>query len=88
MKVLIGLLALCFVIGCAPVKSLEQLEAEASVSGDWSAVEKRERILARRAATTGPSCPEGYVSYCERFGGFERCGCVTRTSMREMLAGR
>jgi hypothetical protein len=33
--------------GCASV-SLEELEAEAIITGDWAAVESRERALARR----------------------------------------
>ena len=33
-----GLLLLSFLVGCAPVTTLEELEAQAYVSGDWSAV--------------------------------------------------
>jgi hypothetical protein len=31
------------------MKSMEQLEQEALLSGDWSAVERRERLIARQA---------------------------------------
>ncbi len=50
-----GVLLLSFLIGCAPVATLEELEAQAYVSGDWSEVEKRERIIARREARKGPT---------------------------------
>lgn len=87
MKVL-GLVALLLLVGCAPVKSLEQLEAEATRSGDWTEVEKRERILARANENTGVSCPVGYVSFCQTFAGRERCDCVSRQGMRQVFAGR
>ena len=88
MKVL-GVLAVLFVLtGCSSVKSLEQLEHEASISGDWSQVEKRERILARRAERDGLNCPVGYISFCEKLGGDQKCGCVSRQGMRDIFAGR
>jgi hypothetical protein len=87
--VLAGLLAAALTAaGCAPVKTLEQLELEASVSGDWSAVEKRERLLARRAERRGPSCPAGYLAFCESHGTSKNCGCVSRQGMRDIFAGR
>ncbi len=85
----IGVLAvLLFVTGCASTKSMDQLELEASISGDWSEVEKRERILARRKEREGPNCPNGYISFCEQVGGAKNCGCVTRQGMRDIFAGR
>jgi len=80
-------LALCL-MGCAPVKSLEELELEAMQSGDWSAVDQRERILARRAAQRGLQCPSGHISYCESFAGDSRCACVSGEQMRAVLAVR
>ena len=88
MKVLGVLAVLLLLTGCASVKSLEQLEYEASVSGDWSEVERRERVLARRAEKDGLNCPAGYVSFCDRFGGDQKCGCVSREGMRDIFAGR
>ncbi len=57
-----GLLLLSFLVGCAPVTTLEELEAQAYVSGDWSAVDKRERMIARREARMGPTCPGDAVA--------------------------
>ena len=89
MKV-IGLLSLLFLVGCAPMKSMEQLEADAMVTGDWSAVEERERAIARKAERQGVklNCPTGYVSFCQTYAGLDRCGCVSRRGMQDMFAGR
>lgn len=88
MKVLGVLAALLLVTGCASTKSMDQLELEASISGDWSEVERRERILARRKESDALRCPTGYVSFCEQVGGVKNCGCVTRQGMRDVFAGR
>ncbi len=86
---ILGLTALLLITACAPVKSLEQLEAEATVTGDWSAVELRERVLARKAERGGGGqCPSSYVSFCQKFAGRERCECVSKQSMRQVFAGR
>lgn len=81
-----GLLLVCFLVGCAPVSTLEELEAQAYLTGNWSEVDKRERMIARRQARTGPSCPSGYISYCEKHVGDMRCACVSRESMTGILA--
>ena len=84
-----GLLILLFVVGCAPMKSLEQLEADAMMTGDWSAVEERERAIARKTErqSTRLTCPSGYITFCQNYGQ-ERCGCVSRRSMQDVFAGR
>ena len=85
----ISLVAVLFLVGgCASVKSVEQLELEATLTGDWSAVERRERLLARRDHSAAISCPTGYVSFCKTYGFRESCGCVSRQGMREIFAGR
>lgn len=85
---LFALSALLLVVACAPVKSLEQLEAEALATGDWSAVEKRERVLAMRAERNAVNCQSGFIEYCQMIGGSERCSCVTRQRVDEFFAGR
>ena len=80
MKTVIALGIALLLLGCAPMPSLEELEAEAEVTGDWSAVEQREAMLARRAARYGPSCPAGKVSYCEDVVGKRRCTCVAQAA--------
>ena len=76
MKTLITLMAVILLSACGTLKSLEQLEAEAMLSGDWSAVELRERQLARRNAKRGLMCPYGQISVCQMHIGDNRCACV------------
>ena len=85
MKVLV-LMGAIFLTGCGSTLSLVQLEQQAFLSGDWSAVEQRERIIARRNARRGPQCPSGHVAYCEKRFGQARCGCVDNAELRSALA--
>ncbi len=88
MKTVVVIAVALLAVGCAPVKTIEQLELEASITGDWSEVEKRERMLARRKAKAPIDCPTGYVGFCQSYGGQSDCGCVSREGMRDMFAGR
>ena len=79
MKTSIVFLATMLVVvleGCGSYSTLEELEQEAMLTGDWSRVEQRERILARRSMRTGMSCPSGHIKYCENRGAGDRCACV------------
>ena len=80
--VLIGLLLLA---GCSSMVSLEQLEAEALVSGDWSKVEQRQRIIERRNLRSSLACPPGKIGYCEVVARNERCKCVDNEVIRSLL---
>ncbi len=71
-----SLIVLCFLAGCATKPSLEQLEDEAMVSGDWSAVEKRERSSNRLGSVIEQSCPHGHALICVKNGLREECECV------------
>ena len=77
-------LALIVLAGCANVKPLEQLEAEALMSGDWTAVERRERAIARRE-TRKTHCPPGSVGYCEVDFGTNACTCIKSAALRSFL---
>ena len=72
------------VTGCAPVQSLEDLEDEAVLSGDWSLVEAREALLAKRDRRRPSQCGSRQVSYCIKAVGEYRCACVSRV---DVLAG-
>ncbi|MGI9270376.1 MAG: hypothetical protein ACR2QT_01275 [Woeseiaceae bacterium] len=84
MKIL-SVLILAVMAGCAAVPSLEELEEQALLTGDWSAVEKRERAMARRQARQGPTCPAGFFAYCEYRVRDELCTCLTRESISMVL---
>jgi hypothetical protein len=73
------LFALAIVVGCATQPSLEELEDEATNSGDWIAVERREEIVKKDLESRGPGCLKGLNKYCiEEQSGIE-CYCVPLT---------
>ena len=81
------ILTACLLAGCASGPSLERLEERALVTGDWSAVEARERSIQRRAVRVGIQCPAGFVSYCETSMATERCACINRKTLSSLMAG-
>jgi hypothetical protein len=89
-KVVKGIIVLALILltGCAGFTPLEQLEAQALVSGDWSAVERRERIIARRNWYSNLRCPEGTIGYCEIHLSPSRCSCVDAKVIRSLFSDR
>ena len=75
MKGLAGLVAVTMLCACAEVKTLEQLELEALETGDWSAVEKREKKLAEQQARREAGCRGTETLLCDNIGGVSRCYC-------------
>jgi len=80
------LVALCVLAGCVTGPTMEELEAQAFVTGDWSLVEKREQHILRRQQREGISCPVGYVAVCIEDLGSQRCSCVDRSSFSMSIA--
>jgi len=62
---------------CASKPTLEELEDEAMVSGDWSAVERREEIQKDLRGESAQRCPDKHTVVCEQMGGSEDCECVS-----------
>jgi hypothetical protein len=84
----IGLvLTLMILGGCGTYHTLDELENQALLTGDWSEVERRERIIARRQGRSGLSCPSGLTRYCERWGADQRCTCIQTDDVQQMLIG-
>lgn len=75
------LFLLIVLVGCIARPSLEQLEDEAMVSGDWSAVEKREQSSIRLNPVNDRSCPNGRAMVCVKNGMHEECECVNSRSI-------
>ena len=71
-----GVLILIFLVGCAARPTLEELEAQAMATGDWSAVEKRELLLRRSGHRIGSNCPDDTTLICVDEMGKERCDCL------------
>lgn len=79
------LLAACVFAGCTAQPSLEQLERQALVTGDWSKVESRESNIQRRNKFAGIQCPDGLIGYCETRFASERCACVNRIAFNSLM---
>ena len=89
-RVVKGILVLIFVFlaGCAGYTPTEQLEAEALLTGDWSAVEKREQRVARRNLHSSLRCAPGTVGYCEPYRTPDHCSCVNQKVIRAFFDSR
>ena len=89
MKGLRGLtvLSVALLFGCAQYQTLEELELAALQSGDWSAVEKRERAIAKRKERQGFVCGGDAIAVCESHGGDSRCECASQDVLQRMLEG-
>ncbi len=87
MKHLTTLICLLTLSGCGTTVPMDELKAQALRSGDWTAVEKRERSIAKRESRLGSDCPSGSTTVCESRIGSVKCQCVDRNSMGRMLSG-
>jgi len=83
-----SVLALILLAGFATGPTMDELETQAFISGDWTAVEKRERAVARRELRSGNLCPYGYIAYCEQRVIEQVCTCVDGEFMRSLFSGR
>jgi len=81
----VSILALCLLAGCTVGPTLEQLERQALVTGDWSAVERREALIARRSMNMNISCPAGYIGFCEPYRASKPCSCVPQRMIYTLL---
>ena len=85
---IVGVFTILLLAGCAAGPTLQELENQAMLTGNWAEVEKRERAIARRQPFAGMECPAGYILYCEdRFGDMS-CGCLERGGYRLILTRR
>ena len=87
MKVLVLVVSVLLLAGCGTYTPMEELERQALLTGDWSAVEKREKILQRRRAGGGMVCPSGKIAVCDGISRTERCTCLDSDNVRSILAG-
>ena len=87
MKYSTTLACLLLLTGCGTYVPLEELRAQALQSGDWTAVERREAVLAKRDIRRGTACPKGTMLMCESRVGNRKCHCVDRNSMSRMMTG-
>lgn len=73
-----SVLLLVLLAGCVSRTPLAELEAEAALTGDWSAVERHERMSRKMGLDMGgPACRSGHVLVCATKGSRNECGCVS-----------
>ena len=72
----LGLLILLAMGACADTRTLEELEQEPMQTGDWSAVERREKRMAEQAARKAAGCRVTETLFCEKLADVQRCYCV------------
>jgi len=74
----------CLLVGCSARPTLEELEAEALTTGDWEAVEKRERIDKKWGVVkTDSECRGDYIRLCQTKSAQEFCECVSPHDLRK-----
>ena len=78
MRVVISIFVLSILGACAPATPLEELEQQALVTGDWSAVEVRERVNRTQQGGDRPKCPGDELHVCIDEGAVEHCMCYKK----------
>ena len=78
MRVVISIFVLSILGACAPATPLEELEQQALVTGDWSAVELRERVMRTQLGGDLPKCLEDELRVCIDEGAVEHCLCYRK----------
>ena len=71
----VAILVLGFLVGCTGQPSLEELEDAAVATGDWSKVEKRERVVLLRQGPSRPACSFSHTRVCVENGVTTKCNC-------------
>ena len=78
MKAIISIFVVCILGACAPAIPLEELEQQALLTGDWSAVELRERVNRTQQGGNLPKCQEDELHVCIDEGAIEHCMCYRK----------
>ena len=84
----ITILLLVLLAGCGTFIPLEQLEQQALLTGDWSAVEQRERMIARSDFWSSPKCQGEQINFCHSSGANTYCECVESKVVRSLFDDR
>jgi len=80
----LSVLVLLFLFGCASGPTLEQLEAQAFLTGDWTEVEKRQRMILRTGMQPSLQCPAGHTGFCVDNLASIECSCIESRVMRTL----
>lgn len=79
MRLMLSVVLVAVVLaGCTSRPSIAQLEEEAEITGDWSAVEQHGQMDKRmRRVQEDTICEKGYILACSKRGERELCGCAS-----------
>jgi len=78
-----GVVVLCLLLGCATRTPMAELEEEALMTGDWSAVEKHKKMDRKQNRVLSElECPNGRALFCHAQGEKEICDCVSPRELR------
>ena len=80
---LLRVLAVFLLFACAPYQTLDELIAEAEVTGDWTKVDKKLDRLAKNEAENSSKCPSNKTEICNGW----RCQCLTKGQL-PMIVGQ
>ena len=80
---LLGILAVFVLFGCTPYQTLDELMADAEVTGDWTKVDRKVQRMDREEAENLPSCPSNKTEICKD----GRCQCLTKGHL-PMIVGQ
>ena len=72
---LLRILPVFLLMACAPYQTLDELKAEAKVSGDWTKVNKRLERLEKKEGSA--NCPSDKTEICDDWG----CRCLTKRQL-------
>lgn len=72
---LLNLAVIGVLAGCVGQPTLEELEAEALITGDWEAVERREGLLKWRNRHQN-NCQQGWTRICTGPELTPKCDCL------------
>lgn len=79
MRLMLSVLLVAVVLaGCTSRRPIAELEEEAEITGDWTAVEQHRRMDKSMNRVKGDNfCNNGYVLVCHTKAEREECGCVS-----------
>ena len=75
---ILGVMVLFLLVSCAARTPLAELEEEAEMTGDWTAVQRHKKMdRAMNRVQPENECPRGDAWICHNKGELKTCGCVS-----------
>ena len=80
---LLQILAVFLLFACTivPFQTLDELIAEAEVTGDWTKVNKKLDVLEKKEAENASNCPSNKTEICKN----GHCQCLAKRHMSDFI---